>query len=181
MASCRATTEGNTPRMSWRLASLANTVSTALSQEHEVGVKWKIQRGCRVSQRRTFGVLVGGIVVEDHVDNLAGRHGALDGVEEADELLMPVPLPAAADDRAVEDVERCEQGGRAVALVVVGHGATAARLDRHARLGAVEGLNLALLVDREHHGMGRRIDIQPTMSATFVAKLGSLESLKLRT
>jgi hypothetical protein len=38
---------GNTPRLRRRLASLANTVSTALSQEHEVGVKWKIQRGCR--------------------------------------------------------------------------------------------------------------------------------------
>ena len=37
-ASCRATTEGNTPRLSWRhFASSANTVSTAFSQEHEVG------------------------------------------------------------------------------------------------------------------------------------------------
>jgi hypothetical protein len=42
---------------------------------------------------------VGGIVVEDHLDQLAGRHGALDGIEEADELLMPVPLHALADDR----------------------------------------------------------------------------------
>ena len=107
-----------------------------------------------------LGVLVGGIVVEDDVDHLAGRHGALDAIEEADELLMPVPLHASADDRAVEHVERCERRGRAVAFVVVGHGATAAWLDRQARLGAVERLNLALLVDRQHHGMGRRIDIQ---------------------
>jgi hypothetical protein len=33
-------------------------------------------------------MLVGGIVVEDHQDHLAGGHGAFDGVEEADELLM---------------------------------------------------------------------------------------------
>ena len=46
-----------------------------------------------------LGLLVGAIVVEDHVDHLAGRHGALDRVEEADELLMPVALHAAADDR----------------------------------------------------------------------------------
>jgi hypothetical protein len=51
--------------------------------------------------------------------------------------------------------------GRAVAFVIVGHGATAAGLDRQARLGAVERLDLALLVDRQHHGMGRRIDVQP--------------------
>ena len=35
-----------------------------------------------------LGMLVCGIVVEDGVDQLAGRDGALDGVEEADELLM---------------------------------------------------------------------------------------------
>jgi hypothetical protein len=30
-----------------------------------------------------------------------GRHLPLDGVEELDELLVPVPLPVLADDRAV--------------------------------------------------------------------------------
>ena len=95
-------------------------------------------------------VLVGGVVVEDDVDDLAGRHLGLDGVEEADELLMPVALHAAADDLALEHVERGEQGRRAVALVVVGHGAAAALLQRQAGLGAVERLDLALLVDRQH-------------------------------
>ena len=108
-----------------------------------------------------LGVLVGGIVVEDHVDHLAGRHGALDGIEEADELLVAVALHALADEAAVEHVEGREQRGRAVALVIMGHGAGTARLHRQARLGAVERLDLALLVDRQHHGMRRRIDIQP--------------------
>ena len=39
-----------------------------------------------------LGVLVGGVVVEDHVNQLAGRHGGLDGVEEAHELLVAVSL-----------------------------------------------------------------------------------------
>jgi hypothetical protein len=39
IASCRATTEANAPRLSRRLLSLAKKVSTAFSQEHEVGVK----------------------------------------------------------------------------------------------------------------------------------------------
>ena len=68
-------------------------------------------------------MLVGGVVVEDDVDQLAGRDLGLDGVEEADELLMAVALHVAADDRAVEHVEGGEQGGGAVPLVVVGHGA----------------------------------------------------------
>src|SRR6188472_3056749 len=41
-----------------------------------------------------LGVLVGGVVVEDGVDQLAGWHGGLDPVEEADELLVPVPRHA---------------------------------------------------------------------------------------
>jgi hypothetical protein len=31
-------------------------------------------------------VLVGGVVVQDHMDQLAGRDLGLDGIEEADEL-----------------------------------------------------------------------------------------------
>ena len=60
---------------------------------------------------------------------------------------MAVALHAAADDRAVEHVEGGEQRGRAVALVVVGHGPGPPLLHRQARLGAVERLDLALLVD----------------------------------
>ena len=56
------------------------------------------------------------------MDRLAGRDLALDGVEEADEVLMPVALHATADDLALQHVEGGEQGGRAVALVIVGHG-----------------------------------------------------------
>ena len=49
----------------------------------------------------------------------------LDGVEEADELLVAVALHAAPDDLALEHVEG-GVGGRAMPLVVVGHGAKTA-------------------------------------------------------
>lgn len=45
MAACRSATELNTPRLSRRLESLAKKPSTAFSHEHEVGVKWNVQRG----------------------------------------------------------------------------------------------------------------------------------------
>src|SRR4051794_22155164 len=83
-------------------------------------------------------MLVGGVVVEDDVDHLAGRHLGLDRVQEAHELLMAVALHVAADDGPVEDVERSEQGRCAMALVVVGHRAGSAFLHRQAGLGAVE-------------------------------------------
>src|SRR3954462_6346044 len=56
-AAWRSTTERNTPRFSRRLVSVAKKVSTALSQEHEVGVKWKVKRGWRASQASTLGCL----------------------------------------------------------------------------------------------------------------------------
>ena len=95
---------------------------------------------------------------------------------------MPVALHVAADDRAVEDVEGGEQGGGAVALVVVGHGAGAPLLHRQARLGAVERLDLALSrrptarrrgpADR-HRGRRYR--------AAWRQRRGSLDSLNWRT
>jgi hypothetical protein len=39
------------------LGELAKKPSTALSQEDEVGVKWKVNRGWRSSHLRTFGCL----------------------------------------------------------------------------------------------------------------------------
>src|ERR1700729_1871646 len=48
------------------------------------------------------GMLVRRIVVGDGVDPFARRDTGLDGVEEADELLMPVALHAAPDHAAVQ-------------------------------------------------------------------------------
>ncbi len=45
-----------------------------------------------------LGVLVGGVIVQDHMHHLARRNFGLDGVKEADELLMPVALHVAPDD-----------------------------------------------------------------------------------
>ena len=66
----------------------------------------------------------------------------------------------AADDGPVENVEGGEQRRCAVAFVVVGHRPSAALLHRQTGLGAVERLDLALLIDREDDGVGGRIDIE---------------------
>ena len=50
-------------------------------------------------------MLMGGVVVGDRMDQLPGRNRPLDSVEEANELLVPVSLHAAADDLAFEHVE----------------------------------------------------------------------------
>ena len=126
-----------------------------------------------------LGVLVGGVVVDDGVHQLACGHLGLDGVEEADELLVAVTLHTAADDAAVDHVERGEQGGGAVPLVVVRHRAAAAALERQAGLGAVERLDLAFLVDRQHHRVGRRVEVEADDVAEFVGEARIVRQLEL--
>jgi len=60
----------------------------------------------------------------------------------------------------------------------VGHGAGAARLQRQARLSAVERLDLTLLIDRQYHRMDGRIDIEPDDTMQLGDEAGSFESLK---
>ena len=48
---------GEDPRLRRCRVSLANQPSTALAQEQEVGVKWKVKRRCRWSQAVTLGCL----------------------------------------------------------------------------------------------------------------------------
>jgi hypothetical protein len=94
------------------------------------------------------------------VDDRSGRNGALDGVEELDEFLVTMMRHATPDDCAMENVERGEQGSRAVALVVVGHGPAFARLQRETGLSAVERLDLAFLIDRDDDRVVRRVHVE---------------------
>jgi hypothetical protein len=95
-----------------------------------------------------------------------------DGVEKADEFEVAVALHAAANHGTVEHAKGSEQGGRAVPLAIARHSLTAARLDRQSGLAAVEGLDLALFVNRQHHCMGRRIDVEPDNVGELGGKAG---------
>lgn len=78
-----------------------------------------------------------------------------------------VALVAVGEDLTGRDVERGEQVGGAVALVVMGHRAGSAWSHRQAGLGAVQGLALGLLVEAaEHHRPPRGV---PTRPATVLA------------
>jgi hypothetical protein len=126
-----------------------------------------------------LGVFVGGVIVEDHVHRLVGWHACINGVQEADELLMPVLLHIPSDHGAIEDVERGEQRGRAVPLVIMSHRAEPPLLERQPWLRAVERLNLALLIKRQHDRMRGRIDIKPNNIVEFICELGIVRQLEL--
>ena len=72
-----------------------------------------------------------------------------------------MPLLALGDDLAVQHLQRREQRGRAVALVVVRHRLCAPLLHRQARLSTVERLHLALLVAAQHQRVLGRGHVQP--------------------
>jgi len=87
-----------TPRLSRRFASLAKNPSTALSHEQEGRREVEGKARVSVEPLTHLRMLVGGVVVEDHVHDLSNRHLRLNGVEEADELLVTMALHASADD-----------------------------------------------------------------------------------
>ena len=113
-------------------------------------------------------------------------HAALDAPQEGDELAVPMARLAAADDRALEHVERGEERGRAVTEVVVGLALGDARAQRQDRPGPVECLDLALLVDAQHQGFVRRAEVQAHDVAHFgnevrvTAELEALQAVRLQ-
>ena len=58
---------------------------------------------------------------DDDMDRLFLRHSRLDDVQKPDELLMAMALHALANDLALKDIERREQGGDTMALVIKGY------------------------------------------------------------
>ncbi len=91
---------------------------------------------------------------------------------------MPVPMHALADNFAGGDVERGEQGRRAMTLVIVRHSACAASLHRQSRLCAIEGLDLALLIDAQHQRLVGRVEIEPHDVLNFFGELRIVRQLE---
>ena len=112
------------------------------------------------------------------MDELSRRNNALDRIEELDELLMPVLLHATPQDRAIENIERGKQSGGAVALIVMSHGCAFAGLQRQTGLSAIKGLDLAFLIDGQHHGMTGRFHVKPDHILHLRGKCGIVGHLE---
>jgi len=52
-------------------------------------------------------MFVGCIIVEDDVNDFSGRYLGIDGIQEANELLMPVTLPSSTSRAAKSVVVPC--------------------------------------------------------------------------
>lgn len=89
-----------------------------------------------------LGRLVGGVVVEHELDVTRFADGAVNPAQEGQKLPCPVTRHAITDDQTGFDIKRGEQGGRAVAFVIMGHRGGAPLLERQARLGPIKCLDL---------------------------------------
>jgi len=106
------------------------------------------------------GVLVGGVVVADHMQ-LAAWVGAGNLLEEPQKFLVAVARRALVDDPASRDLQRSEQGGGAMSGVVVCALLRASRPHAAHGLGALEGLELGLLVHAQHDRAVGWVQVEP--------------------
>ena len=105
-----------------------------------------------------LGMLMCAVVVDNQVQIQLRRRLLVNQLQKLDPFLMPVPRHARSDQPALGHLQGREERCGAVADVIVRHRTTAALLQRQARLGAVQGLNLALLVNAQNQGMLRGIE-----------------------
>jgi RHS repeat-associated protein len=122
-------------------------------------------------------MLVRAVVVADQVD-LAPRVALGDRVEKRDELDVRVAREATAMNLPARHLERRKQAGGSVALVVVGHAGGNAGTKRQDRLGAIERLDLRLLVHRQHQRPLRRIEVQADDVRHLAVELGIAAELE---
>jgi hypothetical protein len=116
-------------------------------------------------------MLVGAVVVEHHME-LSARVGAGDELEEGQELGVSMPVKAAAGDLAGGDLQGGEQAGDAVPDIIVGAPLGQPRAQRQGWRGAVQRLDLGLLVHTEHDRAGRRFQVQGTQVGDLGQQLG---------
>ena len=91
---------------------------------------------------------------------------------------MTMPWLALGDDLAGGHVQGGKEVGGTVTDVAMRDAFDVSEPEGQERLGSLQRLSLAFLVDAEHHRVVGRVEVDPTMSWTFSAKNGSVESLK---
>jgi len=132
--------------------------------------------------RKPLPDLGGGVrggVVQDHM-HLTSTITPVQQLQETQEVRSGVSLGALSEHLARGHFERRVKAGQSVAPVVVGLACRQIRPQRQHRLGALQRLNLGLLIHTQDHGVGGRIEVEPDHIADLrlgVRIGGELEAL----
>jgi hypothetical protein len=110
---------------------------------------------------------------------LTARVGAGHQLEEVQELAVAMAGMAGVSHLPGGHLQRGKQGRGAVPDVVVGTSLNSAWRHRPDRLGALQRLDLALLVPTQHDRVRRGSRYSPTTSRTRASSWGSVENLKV--
>ena len=94
------------------------------------------------------------------VDVEAGGHAGVDVPEEAQKLLVAMPRLALGDDLAGGHVQGGKDGRGTVTDVAMRDAFDVSEPEGQERLGSLERLGLALLVDAEHHRVVGRVEVE---------------------
>src|SRR5262245_14795885 len=100
-------------------------------------------------------------IVDDEMHSEAWRDGRVDRRQEGAELARAMALMELTDDFAALGIECGKQRGGAVPRIVMRPPFGLPGAHRQHRLRAIKGLNLRLLVDAEHEGFVRRVEVEP--------------------
>ena len=117
-----------------------------------------------------LGVLVGAVVIHDQVEVQVLGDGLLDLAQETQKFLMAMAWLAPSDHLAGGHIQRREQGCGAVTDVVVSDALDVPQPHGQQRLSPVQGLDLRLLVNAEHHRLVWRVQVETNDVADFVDK-----------
>ena len=116
-------------------------------------------------------MLVGRVVVANDVKLKLGSDLLIDLAQEGQPLLMVMARGGVGKHITGKVVQGRKEGHCSMAVAIMGRGANVSLAQRQARLGAFEGLTLALFITAQHQGPIRRIQIE----AHYVPKLSQTE------
>ena len=156
---------------------IPKNTSTRLSQEPLVGVNCSVIRGFLASQALMSSCLCV-VVVQHHVQLSAGI-GLGDLLQEVEELSLAVPFVALVDHLAGGDLERGEQRGGAVALVVVGRLLRQPHAQRKDRCGRFSAWTWDFSSTHSTTALPGGFRYNPTTSRTLASSSESVENLNV--
>ncbi|MDQ1404869.1 MAG: hypothetical protein QOG55_498, partial [Acidobacteriaceae bacterium] len=125
------------------------------------GSEMHLHAGMRGQPALHAGMLVRGVVVHDEVDGQSLGNAGVDLFQKMEILLMAMAALAPTDHSAAGQIQSGEQRGGAMANVVVSYPFDVTQPHGQQGLSALQGLDLALFIDAQHHGFVRRMQIQP--------------------